>query len=139
MHTIPAAMQCSGAFYPMQHTRSQLFLATGPIDFLTFQSENYHIVRQSTVSGSCRATGNFVNSTVLTSGPMRIQFHVQDCPGFGGFVYDAYTGFNSVSRIRIEETIPSKHMHATPCVMCLSFTPTDIHDFLSCTCRRRRF
>ena len=35
-----------------------------------------------------------------------MQLRVQDCPGFNGFVYDAYTGFNSVSRILVEEVLP---------------------------------
>ena len=106
-------------------------LSAGPIDFLTFQSDNYHIVRQSTVSGSCRATGSFANSTQLTRGSQRIQFHIQDCPGFGGFVYDAFTGFNSVSRIRIEETIPSKHPLYVTCMICLhSFTTNTLISFV---------
>ena len=68
--------------------------------------------------GSCRATGPLTNSTLLDAGPKRIQFSVQDCPGFGGFVYDAYTGWNSVSRIAIEEIIPRKcYYQAASCAI----------------------
>ena len=74
---------------------------------MLFQSRNYHILRQSTISGSCNKVGSFEDGTPLTAGHKRIQFSVQDCPGFGGFVYDAYTGWNSVSRIIIEEIVPS--------------------------------
>lgn len=86
-------------------------LCLGPIDAVLFQSRNYHILRQSTISGSCRSAGSPTNSTQLTAGAMRIQFSVQDCPGFGGFVYDAYTGWNSVSRILIEEIVPRQFFY----------------------------
>ena len=45
---------------------------------------------------------------MLGVGPVRVQFLVQECIGLGGFVYDAYTGWNSVSRITVEEVIPRK-------------------------------
>lgn len=89
---------------------------TGPIDAVIFQSRNYHLVRQSTISGACRSIGAVGNSTSISTGGKRIQFSIQDCPGFGGFVYDAYTGWNSVSRIRIEEMQPSKSLHVCVCL-----------------------
>ena len=93
----------------LAHTNTHLHTRTaGPLDVIMFQAQNVHILRQSTITGSCRTTGPLTNSTPLDAGPKRIQFSIMDCPGFGGFVYDAYTGFNSVSRIRIEEVIPSK-------------------------------
>lgn len=83
-----------------------LSLPAGALDVIIFQSRNVHIVRQSTITGMCRATegGN------LTAGAKRVQFSLMDCPGFRGFVYDAYTGFNSVSRIIIEEVPPRKFL-----------------------------
>ena len=81
----------------------------GPIDAVIFQSRNYHIVRQSTISGICSQIGGNQN---LTAGVYRIQFLIQDCISFGGFVYDAYTGWNSVSRITIEELPPRECLYA---------------------------
>ena len=89
------------------HTNNILSPYTGPIDAVIFQSRNYHIVRQSTITGACRSVGAVGNGTSISTGGKRIQFSIQDCPGFGGFVYDAYTGWNSVSRILIEEMQPS--------------------------------
>ena len=88
-------------------------VCAGPLDVVTFQSANYHLLRQSTLTGSCRATSPspLSNSTQLGIGQKRIQFSVMECPGSGGFVYDAYTGWNSVSRIIIEEIIPRKCMY----------------------------
>lgn len=74
-----------------------------------FQSENYHLLRQSTITGSCRGTGLLASPESLTAGAKRIQFSIQECPNFGGFVYDAYTGWNSVSRIVIEELTPREY------------------------------
>ena len=74
---------------------------------MIFQSQNYHIVRQSDITGICRQAGG----RNLTAGAYRIQFSIKDCNAFGGFVYDAYTGWNSVSRIIIEEYIPRKYDH----------------------------
>jgi len=79
----------------------------GPIDTTIFQSRNYHIVRQSGITGICRQAGG----RNLTAGVYRIQFSIKDCNAFGGFVYDAYTGWNSVSRIIIEEYVPRKYGH----------------------------
>ena len=73
-----------------------------------FQTQNVHILRQSTLSGSCRTTQSIGKEKVLVAGPVRVQFLIMECIGTGGFVYDAYTGWNSVSRITIEEIIPSK-------------------------------
>lgn len=81
-----------------------MHLHLGPIDAVVFQSRNYHIVRQSHLTSVCRAAGG----RELTAGPKRVQFSVQDCPGFGGFVYDAYTGWNQVSKIILEEIPPRK-------------------------------
>lgn len=80
---------------------------TGPIDTTIFQSRNYHIVRQTDITGICRQAGG----RNLTAGVYRIQFSIKDCNAFGGFVYDAYTGWNSVSRIIIEEYMPRKYGH----------------------------
>ena len=38
----------------------------------------------------------------IAAGTRRIQFRVGQCPGYGSGV-DAYTGWNSVSRIVVEE------------------------------------
>lgn len=69
-----------------------------------FIETDLHILRQSHISGVCRMAGG----ENITSGPALVQFSLMDCPGFGGFVYDAYTGWNSVSRIVVEEIIPRK-------------------------------
>ena len=42
------------------------------------------------------------------TGLRRIQLYLKDCPGFDGYVYDAYTGWNTQSRIIVEEVSPSK-------------------------------
>ena len=83
-----------------------------------------HILRQTQLSGLCRGAGgqNF------TKGVKLVQFSVMDCPGFGGFVYDAYTGWNSVSRVILEEVIPREWVydvcvycvHVGGCTMCVS-------------------
>ena len=52
--------------------------------------------------GICRQAGE----RELTAGLNRVQLMLQDCPGFDGFVYDAYTGWNTISRIIIEEVVP---------------------------------
>lgn len=101
-------------FISLSHHLSASF--TGPIDAVIFQSSNYHIVRQSTITGACRSIGPVGNGTSITPGGKRIQFSVQDCPGFQGFVYDAYTGWNSVSRLLIEEIMPS--MSVCPVRVC---------------------
>ncbi len=85
-----------------------LYVLLGPIDAVLFQSQNYHLLRHSTITGSCRATDSNGEVAFIPAGPVRVQFSLMECPGFGGFVYDSYTGFNSVSRITIDEIIPSK-------------------------------
>ena len=47
--------------------------------------------------------------TVLT-GLRRVQLYLKDCAGFDGFVYDSYTGWNTVSRIIVEEISPSEYI-----------------------------
>lgn len=74
----------------------------GPVDSVIFLETDLHILRQSHITGVCRMAGD----QNITSGVRRIQFSVMDCPGFGGFIYDAYTGWNSVSRIVLEEILP---------------------------------
>ena len=81
----------------------------GPVDTNLFQSTNYHILRPAHFSGICQQAG----TRPLTSGYHVVQLRVQDCPGFGGFVYDAYTGFNSASRILVEEVLPCKCLMVT--------------------------
>ncbi len=76
----------------------------GPIDMVLFQTGNYHIVRTSQVTGVCREAGG----SVLGAGAKRIQFQLMECPGFRGLVYDAYTGWNSLSKVIIEEVPPRK-------------------------------
>lgn len=74
----------------------------GPVDALLYQSANYHLLRPSYFSGICQQAGD----RPLSGGYHIVQLRVQDCPGFNGFVYDAYTGFNSISRILVEEVLP---------------------------------
>ena len=74
----------------------------GPVDALIFQSANYHILGPGYFSGICQRAGK----RPLGAGYHIAQLRVQDCPGFSGYVYDAYTGFNSVSRILLEEVLP---------------------------------
>lgn len=91
---------------PSAMTESELgfhCFTAGPIDAVIYQSGNYHLLRQSTVSGSCKATGLLASPQLLSAGTKRIQFSVREC---ASFVYDAYTGWNSVSRILIEELTP---------------------------------
>lgn len=75
----------------------------GPVDALLYQASNYHILRPSYFSGICRQAG----TRPLAGGYHIVQLRVQDCPGFRGSVVDAYTGFNSISRILVEEVLPS--------------------------------
>ena len=42
------------------------------------------------------------------TGLRRVQLYLKDCAGFDGYVYDSYTGWNTVSRIIIEEISPSE-------------------------------
>ena len=42
------------------------------------------------------------------TGLRRVQLYLKDCPSFDGYVYDSYTGWNTVSRIIIEEISPSE-------------------------------
>lgn len=37
-----------------------------------------------------------------------MQLYLKDCAGFDGYVYDSYTGWNTVSRIIVEEISPSE-------------------------------
>jgi hypothetical protein len=74
----------------------------GPVDAVIFMEADLHILRQSHISGICRGAGG----QNISSGTVLVQFLVNDCPGFQGFVYDAYTGWNSISRIILEEIIP---------------------------------
>ena len=85
-------------------TTDTIHYGAGPVDAVIFMETDLHILRQSHISGVCRSAGG-VN---ITSGPVLVQFSLMDCPGFGGFVYDAYTGWNSISRILLEEIIPRK-------------------------------
>ena len=64
-----------------------------PIDGIVYMDsgENLHRVRH--IEGHCNNIHN---------GKVRVGFWVTNCAGFSGS-YDAYTGWNSVSRIFIEE------------------------------------
>ena len=73
-----------------------------PIDSAVFQQQSLNIIRQNSFSGVCKKAG----PRLLTAGPKRIQFMLMECQGFGGYIYDAYTGFDSVSRITVEEISP---------------------------------
>ena len=73
-----------------------------------------HILRQTHLSGLCRGA----RGQNFTKGVKLVQFSIMDCPGFGGFVYDAYTGWNSVSRVILEEVIPREWVHDV-CVYCV--------------------
>ncbi|XP_035692043.1 collagen triple helix repeat-containing protein 1-like isoform X1 [Branchiostoma floridae] len=65
-----------------------------PIDGLTFTNgaESVNIHRVTTIEGLCEN---------VPQGPVDVAFNVQDCRGYSGG--DAYTGWNSVSRIIAEE------------------------------------
>ena len=75
---------------------------TGQIDSVIFLEHDIQLLRQTHLEGVCRGAGGHN----LTGGTFHIHFSVMDCPGFGNLVYDAYTGWNSISRIIIEEIIP---------------------------------
>lgn len=47
-------------------------------------------------------------TVMMLTGVRRVQLYLKDCPGFDGYVYDSYTGWNTVSRIIIEEVPPSE-------------------------------
>ena len=84
-----------------------------PIDTIVFQQQTLHIIRQTGFSGVCKMAG----LRPLKAGPKRIQLKLMECRGFGGYFYDSYTGFNSASRIIVEEVPPpgtpsSPPMHA---------------------------
>ncbi|XP_065888407.1 uncharacterized protein [Dysidea avara] len=74
----------------------------GPVDVLVYQAGNYLIVRHSHFTGMCEQAGG----ENITAGLRHIQLYLKDCPGFDGFVYDAYTGWNTQSRIIVEEVSP---------------------------------
>ena len=44
----------------------------------------------------------------VMTGLRRVQLYLKDCPSFDGYVYDSFTGWNTVSRIIIEEISPSE-------------------------------
>ena len=65
------------------------------IDAIVYQNVNLYIVRPVNIEGHCTGMG---------SGLVRVGLHVGQCYGFG--IFDAYTGWISVSRIIIEEVEP---------------------------------
>ena len=62
------------------------------VDGLVFHARNNNIHRVATVEGYCGGVG---------SGRVRVEFHVGNCRGCSGG--DAQTGWNTVSRIVIQE------------------------------------
>eukprot|EP00731_Ephydatia_muelleri_P009476 Em0005g62a len=73
-----------------------------PIDTAVFQQQTLNIIRQTSFSGVCKRAGQ----RPLTAGSKRIQLMLMECRGFGGYIYDSYTGFDSASRIIVEEVPP---------------------------------
>ena len=68
-----------------------------PIDGILYQNLDINIHRSTTIEGFCSG---------VAAGSVNVQFHVGDCHGYPGGAADAYTSWNSVSRIVIEEVEP---------------------------------
>ena len=65
------------------------------IDAIVYQGIDLNIVRPANIEGYC---------TGIAKGLVRVGLHVGQCHGFG--ISNAYTGWNSVSKIIIEESEP---------------------------------
>jgi len=71
--------------------------APAPIDGVVYQSIDINIHRATNIEGYC---------TGIDKGLVRVGFNVGRCKGFGESIFNAYTGWNSVSKIIIEEVEP---------------------------------
>ena len=71
--------------------------APAAVDAVVYQSIDVNIHRSANIEGYC---------TGLGKGLVRVGLNVGRCKGYGEAVYNAYTGWNSVSRIIIEEVEP---------------------------------
>ncbi|XP_022786750.1 collagen triple helix repeat-containing protein 1-like [Stylophora pistillata] len=69
--------------------------APAAIDAVLYQNINVNFHRSANIEGYCAGVGK---------GLVRVGLHVGQCRGFG--IFNAYTGWNSVSRIIIEEFEP---------------------------------
>ena len=88
---------------PLTHSDTANTLTfTGPIDSVIFMEHDVQVLRQTQLTGICRSAGG----NNITSGTVIAHFSVMDCPGFDGRIFDAFTGWNSVSRIILEEILP---------------------------------
>ena len=68
--------------------------APAAVDAVVYQSIDANIHRSANIEGYC---------TGINKGLVRVGLNVDRCKGFGESVFNAYTGWNSVSRIIIEE------------------------------------
>ncbi|PFX27978.1 collagen triple helix repeat-containing protein 1-like [Stylophora pistillata] len=69
--------------------------APAAIDAVVYQNIDLNIHRSANIEGYCAG---------IAKGLVRVGLHVGQCHGFG--IFKAYTGWNSVSRIIIEEFEP---------------------------------
>ena len=69
--------------------------APAAIDAVVYQNLDLNIHRSANIEGYC---------TGISKGLVRVGLHVGQCHGYG--IFNAYTGWNSVSRIIIEEIEP---------------------------------
>ncbi|XP_058945686.2 collagen triple helix repeat-containing protein 1-like [Pocillopora verrucosa] len=69
--------------------------APAAIDAVVYQNLDLNIHRSANIEGYC---------TGIAKGLVRVGLHVGQCHGYG--IFNAYTGWNSVSRIIIEEIEP---------------------------------
>ena len=70
-------------------------MAPAAIDAVVYQSVDLNIPRPANIEGYC---------TGIAKGLVRVGLHVGQCHGFG--ISNAYTDWNSVSKIIIEEIEP---------------------------------
>ena len=64
------------------------------------------------MTGVCRAAGGLN----ITAGVIHAHYLIMDCPRFDTLIFDAYTGWNSVSRVILEEIIPRECVCVCECV-----------------------
>ena len=68
------------------------------------------------MTGVCRGAGG----QNITAGVIHVHYLIMDCPRFDTLIFDAYTGWNSVSRVILEEIIPRECVCECECVkVCL--------------------
>ncbi|XP_041459048.1 collagen triple helix repeat-containing protein 1-like [Lytechinus variegatus] len=91
---------CSGCCKRWYFTFNDNECSPTPIDGIVYQTNtnNMNLHRHRSISGYCHTVG---------AGSVNVKFLVGDCPGFGN--YDAYTGWNSASRIIIKEVPKSSY------------------------------